>query len=202
MRRTGDVTMRPDTASRGRPVGALLFDLDGTLVDTVEANFEAYRGAFAESGYELTREEFVATWGLDSRDFIPALVPGIEAAAVDAIRATKSRLYAGQLHRTVVNEALVAFLRLVAPVHPTALVSTAKSLNGQQLLDAHGLDGLFDVVVWGDQVSRSKPDPEGYRRALAQLGVEPSACLAFEDSATGREAALAAGVLVLEVPRF
>ena len=187
---------------RGRSVRALLFDLDGTLVDTREANYEAYRGAFAESGHELTREEFAATWGRDSRDFIPDLLPGIEAPAVETIRAAKSRLYGEQLHRTVVNEALVAFLRLVAPHLPTALVSTAKTRNGQQLLDAYGLDDLFDVVVWGDQVSRSKPDPEGYQQAMARLGVEPSTCLAFEDSATGREAALAAGLLVLEVPHF
>ena len=186
----------------GRSVGALLFDLDGTLVDTREANFRAYRDAFAESGHELTRDQFGATWGRDSRDFIPDLLPGIEAPAVETIRAAKSRLYGEQLHRTAVNEALVAFLRLVAPHHRTALVSTAKSRNGQQLLEAHGLDGLFDVVVWGDQVSRSKPDPEGYQRAMASLGVDPSCCLAFEDSATGREAALAAGLLVLEVPQF
>ena len=186
----------------GRSLGALLFDLDGTLVDTREANFEAYRGAFAQSGHELTREQFEATWGRDSRDFIPDLLPGIDAPAVDAIRAAKSRLYGDQLHRTVANEALVAFLRLVAPHHPTALVSTAKSGNGTQLLEAHDLDGLFDVVVWGDQVSRSKPDPEGYRQAVARLGVDPSSCLAFEDSATGRAAALAAGLVVLQVPRF
>jgi HAD superfamily hydrolase (TIGR01509 family) len=193
------VAVRPHP---GRDVGALLFDLDGTLVDTREANYAAYRSAFAESGHELTRDQFEATWGRDSRDFIPDLLPGIDAPAVDAIRAAKSRLYADELHRTAANEALVAFLRLLAPAHPTALVSTAKSGNGTQLLEAHGLDDLFDVVVWGDQVARSKPDPEGYRQAVARLGVDPSTCLAFEDSATGRAAALAAGLAVLRVPRF
>jgi HAD superfamily hydrolase (TIGR01509 family) len=181
-------------------VQALLFDLDGTLVDTREANYLAYRDAFAESGHELTPEQFATTWGKDSRDFIPELLPGIEPAAVERIRAAKSRLYADQLHRTTANDALVAFLRLVAPTHRTALVSTAKSGNGAAILDAHGLTPLFDVVVWGDDVARSKPDPEGYLRALRLLDADPARSLAFEDSETGRTAALAAGLTVLEVP--
>jgi beta-phosphoglucomutase-like phosphatase (HAD superfamily) len=189
-------------AQFGSVVGALLFDLDGTLVDTREANYLAYRAAFAESGHELTREQFETTWGRDSRDFIPDLLPGAPTAAVDTIRAAKSRLYTDQLHRTSANQALVGFLRLVAPTHPTALVSTAKSANGRQILDAHELTPLFDVVVWGDEVTRSKPDPEGYLRALDLLGADASSSLAFEDSETGRKAALAAGLRVLEVPHF
>ncbi|RBY91747.1 HAD family phosphatase [Blastococcus sp. TBT05-19] len=183
-------------------VRALLFDLDGTLVDTREANYEAYRAAFASAGHELTPEQFATTWGKDSRDFIPDLLPGIDVAAVDSIRAAKSTLYADLLDRTTVNTALVAFLRLVGPSHRTALVSTAKSGNGEQILAAHGLRELFDVVVWGDDVAVSKPDPEGYLKALAELGVDAADGLAFEDSETGRQAALAAGLSVLEVPHF
>jgi beta-phosphoglucomutase len=199
LERTG---ARLDTARPGGAVQALLFDLDGTLVDTREANYLAYRDAFAESGHELTEEVFATTWGQDSRDFIPVLLPGIDPAGVDTIRAAKSRLYAEQLHRTAANDALIAFLRLVAPTHPTALVSTAKSGNGRQILDTHGLTPLFDVVVWGDDVTRSKPHPEGYLRALELLGADPAHSLAFEDSETGRQAAQAAGLLVLEVPHF
>ncbi|WP_083628799.1 HAD family hydrolase [Geodermatophilus nigrescens] len=186
----------------GGSVQALLFDLDGTLVDTREANYAAYRDAFAESGHELTPEQFAGTWGRDSRDFIPDLLPGIDPSGVDTIRAAKSRLYAEVLHETSANDALIAFLRLVAPTHRTALVSTAKSGNGRQILDTHGLTPLFDVVVWGDEVTRSKPDPEGYLRALELLGADASASLAFEDSETGRQAALAAGLMVLKVPHF
>ncbi len=183
-------------------VQALLFDLDGTLVDTREANYLAYRDAFAESGHELTQATFATTWGRDSRDFIPDLLPDIGQRSVDTIREAKSRLYAQQLHRTTANDALIAFLRLMAPHHRTALVSTAKSGNGRQILDVHGLTPLFDVVIWGDDVGRSKPDPEGYLRALEMLGADPASSLAFEDSETGRQAALAAGLPVLQVPHF
>jgi beta-phosphoglucomutase-like phosphatase (HAD superfamily) len=66
---------------------------------------------------------------------------------VDTIRTAKSRRFADLLHRTTANDALVAFLRLVAPIRPTALVSTSKSTNGRQILDTHDLTPLFDVVV-------------------------------------------------------
>ncbi|MGY1746348.1 HAD family hydrolase [Blastococcus sp. SYSU D00695] len=186
----------------GGMIEALLFDLDGTLVDTRAANFQAYRDAFGASGHALTPEQFATTWGRDSRDFIPDLLPGIGTAEVEAIRAAKSRFYADLLDRTTANDALIAFLRLVAPTHRTALVSTAKSVNGRQILETHGLVELFDVVVWGDDVRRSKPDPEGYLRALDALGADAARSLAFEDSEAGRQAAAAAGIAVLEVPHF
>ena len=183
-------------------VRALLFDLDGTLVSTKEANFCAYRDAFRDFGHLLPREQFEATWGRDSRDFIPDLIPGISPKAVAELRALKSVLYERYLDLTAPNAVLIEFLRLVAPCHKTALVSTAKSANGRQILEVHGLQSLFDVVVFGDDLLRSKPDPEGYNKALAELGVEPAYGLAFEDSATGQEAAIAAGLRVIAVPPF
>jgi beta-phosphoglucomutase-like phosphatase (HAD superfamily) len=181
---------------------ALLFDLDGTLVDTREANRLAYTEAMAAHGHELTREAFDATWGRDARDFLPDLVPGISPQEVDAIRAAKAAAYGAHLPGARVNAPLVGWLRTVAPTHATALVTTAKTLNGRQVLAAHDLEGLFDVAVYGDDVERGKPDPEAYTAALERLGVAPEAALAFEDSATGVAAATAAGVRVLRVPAF
>jgi len=184
----------------GLEVGALLLDLDGTLVSTGEANYLAYRDALADVGLDLSREAFDGTWGRDSRDFIPDLVPGITTEEVDAVRRAKADRYGGYLGTTQVNRSLVGVLRQLAPTTPTALVTTAKSGNARQLLEAHDLAGLFDVTVFGDDVARSKPDPACYLLALARLGVPAAGALAVEDSDAGMRAARAAGVAVLRVP--
>ena len=189
------------TAQLGK-VRGLLFDLDGTLVGTKQANFFAYRDAFAEFGQPLPAEVFEKTWGQDSRDFIPELIPGIRPEEVDHMRSRKSVLYEKYLDRTVANVALIEFLRMVRPAHKTAIVSTAKSVNGRQILELHGLEPLFDVLIFGDSVVSGKPDPEGYRKAIELLGIQPAEGLAFEDSAAGQEAALAAGLQVIEVAEF
>lgn len=183
-------------------VRGLLFDLDGTLVSTKEANFCSYRDAFEEFGHFLTREEFEGTWGRDSRDFVPEIMPGLSVDDCLALRVRKSVLYEKYLDQTIPNKPLIEFVRLVAPTHKTALVSTAKSVNARQILAVHRLDGLFDVVVFGDDLTRSKPDPEGYNKALAELGLDPADCVAFEDSETGHAAATAAGLKVITVPPF
>lgn len=183
-------------------VRGLLFDLDGTLVSTKEANYCSYRDAFAEFGYFLSREEFEGTWGRDSRDFVPEILRDLSADDCAALRARKSALYKKYVDQTVPNTPLIEFVRLVARTHKTALVSTAKSVNARQILEFHGLEDLFDVLVFGDDLTRSKPDPEGYNKALARLGLDPADCVAFEDSATGHAAATAAGLQVITVPPF
>jgi beta-phosphoglucomutase-like phosphatase (HAD superfamily) len=180
----------------------LLFDLDGTLVSTKEANYCSYRDAFAEFGHFLSREEFEGTWGRDSRDFVPEILPDLPADDCVALRVRKSVLYEKYLGQTVPNTPLIEFVKLVAPTHRTALVSTAKSVNARQIISVHGLENLFDVLVFGDELTRSKPDPEGYNKALARLGLDPADCVAFEDSATGHAAATAAGLKVITVPPF
>lgn len=180
----------------------LLFDLDGTLVSTKEANFCSYRDAFGEFGHILSREEFEGTWGRDSREFVPELIPDMSPDTCVALRERKSVLYERYLDKTVANAPLIEFVKLVASTHKTALVSTAKSVNALQILAVHGLEGLFDVLVFGDDLTRSKPDPEGYNKALAALGLDPADCVAFEDSVTGHAAATAAGLKVITVPPF
>jgi beta-phosphoglucomutase len=183
-------------------VRALLFDLDGTLVDTHEANYLAYRDAFRRSGYELTREDFAPTWGQDSRDFIPRLIPGIPASQVSVIRSDKAVAYTDYLDVTVPNLPLIGFLRATRAVQRSALVTTAKADNGTAILERHGLTELFDVTVFGDELENSKPHPEAYAKALDRLGVAAEDSLAFEDSEAGAASARAAGIRVMRVGAF
>lgn len=179
--------------------GALLVDLDGTLVDTADANYRAYAAALDEAGVRLARAEFDrVAQGRNWRQFLPAMLAGA-AAQPEAVAARKAELYGGCLHLTVVNGGVARLVALSRPGCRTALVTTASRPNAEAILRYHDLAGLFDVVVTGSDVSRHKPDPEAYRLAAAKLGVSPRDCVAIEDSEAGVASALAFGAAIIRV---
>ncbi len=185
-------------------IKALFFDLDGTLVDTHEANYRAYKDAIRSvTGSEP--DESLRTHiadGLSSKEFIPLVVNGASDEQVTAINAHKGKGYKSHLEHTTLNEYLAAFLRQLSPEVTTALVTTAKRHNGEAVLRAHGLSEVFDFCVFGDDVAAMKPDPEAYLLALEKAGVAADEVIAFEDSAKGIEAAEAAGIPVIHVKDF
>src|SRR5690606_38320274 len=82
---------------------------------------------------------------------------------------------------------------------PRALVTGSSRAEAAQVLPRIGPEAAFDVIVASEDALRSKPDPDGYRRAMARLGLPPAACLVVEDSVSGIAAGRAAGCLVLAV---
>jgi beta-phosphoglucomutase-like phosphatase (HAD superfamily) len=182
-------------------LAAALFDLDGTLADTLGLHYEAYRRVFAEVGMVLPRARFDAEIGGPARDVIPRLVGG-----------QRCPLTVEELHR----RKLARFPDVVAgspiQVLPTAgvldelggrvplgLVTSGACRSVAAVLGRLAWDDRFAVVVTGDDVRRGKPDPEPYLRAAGRLGVRPDACLVFEDSAAGLASATRAGMRVVDV---
>jgi beta-phosphoglucomutase len=179
---------------------ALLVDLDGTLVDTSTANYLAYAEALAAVGVVVDRKRWDSqSQGRNWRQFLPDMlreVPDVEPAEVAA---HKARLYPAKLAHSVLNRPLVTLIRSSRERLRTALVTTASSANARAVLNHHDLDGLFDLVVTGDEVERHKPYPDAYRLAAKRLGVAAAECLAIEDSDIGMAAAAAFGAPCLRV---
>lgn len=180
---------------------ALLVDLDGTLVATADANFDAYAAALAEIGVHVARADFDAVaQGRNWKQFLPPLLEAAGSAHDPAaIAARKATLYPAQLGNTVVNAALVRLLELSRPRCRTALVTTASRPNAEAILRHHDLARLFDLVITGSDVARHKPDPEAYHLAARRLGVAPQDCVVFEDSDIGVASAQAFGAPVMRV---
>lgn len=179
---------------------ALLVDLDGTLVDTREANYRAYAEALAGAGVALERERWAAVAeGRSWRQFLPALLDGIPGADPERIAAEKARLYPALLGHTRLNAPLAALIASGRPGWRTALVTTASPANAAAVLAFHGVASLFDTIVTGGDVERHKPAPDAYRLAANRLGVIAQDCVAFEDSDIGAEAAAAFGAPCLRV---
>jgi len=184
-------------------IKGFFFDLDGTLVNTYEADFLAYRDAIAEvTGVLIDAESFARTHGQEAKQKLDYLTPGVSDDQVASVRAAKKRHYPKYIHLTHGNSTLVAFLKEMSQTHVTAIVTTAKQQNAELVLEAHGLKDVFDVAVYGDQVSHPKPHPEGYLAALRSSGLHANEVIVFEDSQTGLDAAHAAGLATIQIRSF
>jgi HAD superfamily hydrolase (TIGR01509 family) len=194
-------------AASERPVEAfeaLLFDLDGTLVDTLPVHHRAYAEVFAAQGLQLSFEQYRANAAAPARISIPRflLAAGADPAAFDVgvIHAAKKARLAELMERTsVLQLPAAAILRLHAGRLPLGLVTSAARAGAELILRSQGWSNVFQAVVTGDDVGRGKPHPEPYLAAAAALRVRPETCLVFEDAPEGIEAALAAGAAVVDV---
>src|SRR5690348_4364600 len=182
---------------------AVLFDMDGTLVDSEKVWDVGLRELARRYGGELTaaaRARMVGTSMAESMDILHTDIaqPWRDPhASVAWLEARVEELFAeGLIWRPGARE-LLAEVRAAGV--PTALVTATRRQLVDVALGTLGGDN-FDVVVCGDEVSRTKPDPEPYLAAAGKLGAEPSRCVAIEDSPTGVASALAAGCRVVAVP--
>ncbi len=183
----------------GGLIKGMFFDLDGTLCDTDEANFLAYKRAFKDEGFNFSKQEFNSVNGQRADKFIPIVVPGISNQQVLAIRKRKAKYYPEYMSITKPNNQLIAFLNLIRTSHTTVLLTTAKRINAEHVIRQSQLTGCFDLMIFGDEVENPKPNPEVYLTALKKTGLKPAEVIAFEDSSSGINAAVSAGLKVIKV---
>ncbi len=185
-------------------IKAIFFDLDGTLVNTHDANYLAYKDAIQDTlnitvGSDL--KDYIKQ-GMSSDEFIPKVAPQVTKEDVAAINTRKKSTYRQHVDKTVLNEYLATFLKQLSPTVTTALVTTAKRHNAEAVLSAHDLHPHFSFCIYGDDVESMKPHPEAYITALEKAGVEAHEAIAFEDSDKGVLAAEAAGIIVIRIQDF
>lgn len=172
----------------------LITDFDGTLVDTFEANYLAYKEAFRDCHLFLTREQYRRCFGLRFDRFMEEM--GVSDPKLrEAIRESKGRYYPNNFDKLRVNRPLLNFIRAFRRSGGlTAVASTARQKNLLNALRHIGAVEDFDLILAGEDVRNGKPDPEIYRTVINRLGVKPEEALIFEDSAVGFRAAENAGI--------
>ncbi|HSX01964.1 MAG TPA: HAD family phosphatase [Candidatus Saccharimonadia bacterium] len=182
---------------------AAIFDMDGTMIDNMAYHQRAWQEFFKRHHITLTEAEFKHRVSGKKNDQIFESVFGetLDAARVQAFTEEKEALYR-QLYAPHITE-VAGLGRIIAELHDrgiwTAIATTAPAKNREFALKALGLEGEFEVILGDEHVRRGKPDPEIYLATAAALGVEPSACIAFEDSPPGVQSAQAAGMMVVGI---
>ena len=190
----------PDSTPQPSSIKAVIFDLDGVLVDTARYHDQAWEELATGFGYALTEADRHALKGRSRADSLEYILE--QAGWEDADPAQKSRWLQAKNAR---------YLELVEGLTPQDAAEGAQDLlvqlreagiklalgsasqNATKVLSKIGMEGAFDSVVDGTRTTRSKPDPQVFEMAASDLGLEPKDCIVIEDAQAGIQAALAGG---------
>jgi HAD superfamily hydrolase (TIGR01509 family) len=183
------------------PLKALVFDMDGTIVDSDPTHLRAFADAFAPYGVHVDEEVFrTQISGRTNPHIFGALLPNVAAEEYARLADEKEAHYRRLAHDLTPLHGLPELVAW-AGVHDLrlALVTNGPRLNVEHTLAALGMDGQFEVTIAGEDVARAKPDPLPYLTALDRLGIQAAEAIAFEDSPAGLKAAKAAGLFTVGV---
>jgi HAD superfamily hydrolase (TIGR01509 family) len=185
-------------------IRGILWDLDGTLVDSEPAHSAAFDAALRDFGLDVSLDFHTRLLGVNEEGVHAALVAEtgatISRAAWSRRKWEHYRHYAAAIRRRAV--VVDVALDLCARGIPSAVVSNSTPDEVAIALATTGLDTVLTTIVSVADVRRGKPDPEGYLLGASRLGLPPSTCLVIEDSPIGASAGLSAGMRVIFHPQF
>lgn len=180
-------------------IKACIFDLDGVLVDTAKYHFAAWRRLANELGFDFTHTDNEKLKGVSRVESLRLILQwgGVEKSAAEQaeLAALKNSWYTESIKEMPQEEILEGISPFLEHLRSTgiriALGSASK--NAGIILQQVGLTDYFEVIVDGNSVEKSKPDPEVFLKGAKALGLTPAECMVFEDAEKGIEAALNGG---------
>lgn len=182
---------------------AVIFDCDGTLVDSMPAHFDAWCEALASygAGGIFKEDVFFAMGGRPTRDIVVDLNIEYDLRLdPEAIALAKREAFLAKLHLVEFIEEVADFAKSLRGKMPLAVASGGSRYVVEKTLKLLNCSDWFDEVVTADDVSNGKPSPDIFLKAAQMLGVSPEKCLVIEDAPPGVIAAQAAGMQVVTVP--
>lgn len=182
------------------PYSALIFDCDGTLVDTMPAHYEAWCAALAPVGIEFSRDRFYSLAGVPTVTIVEMLARE-QRVICDAVATAhdKDQRFLPLIDRAVPIDLVVAIARREHGRRKLAVASGGFRWVVERTLEVAQIAPLFDAVVTAEDVKRGKPAPDVFLRAAELLAVEPAKCIVYEDADLGLEAARAAGMACVDI---
>jgi beta-phosphoglucomutase len=190
-------------AARASIQAAVIWDVDGTLVDTLECHWQSCREALATRAYTLTRDRFESIVGQKMDTALRSLLgPNLtldEMQTLEHIKESRCR----DLMRVGGITLMPGVLRWLTALREAGwhqgVASSAPRLNLDLMLAVDNIGDFFEAVVCAEDVGNGKPDPEPFLTAAARIGVPPDRCIVVEDAAPGLEGARRAGMRTIAV---
>ncbi len=180
-------------------IKAILFDHDGTIVDSEKAHFEMWRNVLIEYNVELSYEEYVSQYAgipTTSNAITIAENHSLDATPFELVKAKneQSKQYLSKQAFPLMNGAIDSIRYFHKQGYKIGIVTGAGREGVAVSLVEHGLEQYVSVCISGDDVVNSKPAPDCYLLAADKLGFQPTECLAIEDTYNGSLAAIGAGI--------
>jgi beta-phosphoglucomutase family hydrolase len=181
-------------------VRGLIFDLDGTLVDSMPLHYEAWREVCEKIGFDFTSDFFYAHAGMSSDKIFAEIKEIINGDFdPDAFSDEKEKIYESKIPKLTLIEPV---LKIVKDYHhklPMSIGTGSPSGHSWKAMKAMGLDQYFDIVIGKEVISKPKPDPETFLKCAEAMGVDPQSCQVFEDGDFGLQAARNAGMIATDI---
>jgi len=182
---------------------AVIFDCDGTLVDSMSAHFEAWCEALAlhGAGGVFKEDVFIAMGGRPTRDIVVDLNSEYDLKLnPETVALAKREAFLKRMSAVCLIREVAEFAELLRGKVPMAIATGGSRHVIEKTLKAVGISDWFDEVVTADDVAEGKPAPDIFLRAAKLMGVSPDRCLVLEDAPAGILAAQRAGMQVIAIP--
>lgn len=181
---------------------ALIFDMDGTLVDSGQLHEFAWSEMLNKYGIPIDRPLMRSLAGVPTKATIEILLEEFNltaSATLDEMNDFKEKLVHDSMHKFVKPTALIDVAKKYHGIKPMAIGTGAYTQEAETILKLCGLDQYISAVVGADQVQNPKPAPDTFLRCAELLGVDAKRCVVFEDSKLGLQAAASAGMAGIDV---
>ena len=185
-------------------IKAILFDMDGVLIDAKDWHYDAFNRALGHFGYTISRETHLSTFdGLPTRQKLHILseardLPRGLHGFLNDLKQSYTLQISYQRCKPVFNHQY-ALSRLKKDGYKLAVCSNSVRQTIETMMKLSGLDSYLDFLISNQDVVRGKPDPEMYHKAMSTFNLRPNECLILEDNEHGIQAALASGAHLLRI---
>ena len=179
-----------------------IFDLDGTLFDTKDVNYNAYKNAVKIAGIDVNIDyyNFCNLYnGKNYKDFLPKIIPNISEEQMKIIHNLKKSIYIKYLDKSKKNNLLFLMIQEIKKSFYITIVTNASKKNVEDILEKFAVKDLFDLLITQEDVKIPKPSAEGFLKAMDYFNIPKKDTIIFEDSEIGIQAAIELGVDYLKV---